>query len=461
MGNLGDAMRDPEGYASKKPNVPKPLRLDKAASAARKALDPTKDIMEADIKMISGEVNKTPFSPSKLAEKSPRQQALWLKKMQTNIRDLFGYINDPNVRVETNFSRLQDPGDIKRFLDQAKSFIDLKNADQDSVERAFADMTDIYGAEGLFNLGLAMKRARRRFFNGTNVIRLSLERGSSNYSTLTYDEAPGIKAVSDFERARPIRPEASQDAAAAIKEKFKGLLLDGMPVKVRITDKLPGKDKYVGIVESHSLGGGHNEFEVWINPDGTLSGNTRWKKIEGAQNAEEFVKKVLEINVAMDEKAEIQHEDWEKGDRQEHAFRADQYEHTVPAQVEDTMRFIKQAKKDRIIEGKANMRTINGDILIGSLSYEEVAEAYAQHLALVEEDVARQNDAPRRILEDRLGISVARNLVNSYKENYRRRVVEVEAPRMGPQDPNPGTIDDAALRRLERDDARRRRRGEA
>ncbi len=317
-----------------------------------------------------GKVNKNPFKREIKDEK-------WMSNIQTDLRRLLDYIAKPNIKVECNFSNFRSRGFMKNFLAFVIDFTQLKDVptDPETFEAIAANRgikpIDLWGAQGVLNLAYAVRRASERETTGVNVIRLRLETGGQSYYSLETEGEYAVqkKALLDekmrnyervdnksghhpkplYTQARPV-PEAVTPApedpemAKMIKD-FENIKIRGEAVEVRITGKLerPGLPTvYKGIIASHTLGGGRNDFEIWRSGK-MLQGNARWKGIV-APDPTAFIAKVLEINAYQDQVTEKEHDAWVKGDKLPASDH--RYASAVPVEVERNMAYMRATVKN-------------------------------------------------------------------------------------------------------------------
>lgn len=379
LDTLGQAIMHPEDPNRLIPRGEKPYReAGESADAAekwRKYRD-TGEVAKAVAErpqIVTGEVDAQPFTRER------RRTNGWYKGMQNKVQNLLGYINDPNIQVRCNFPNLDVPQYMKTFFRFAHAFSKMKvnnRADwrdtRDQIE-ALAEKNGLrpvdvlYGQASLFQLAYATDKARKRINNKTQILDLKLKNMGERTYALEYAGAPKAKAAPVYSQGRPI-PDAmpERDAVAGT---FDNLNINGEPVDVRITGQISDSDIFTGVISSHSTGGGHNYFEFRMGKGGMIEGVSRWKKAT-ARSSAEFIRKVLEINAAMDDLAEVQHDAYQKG----LPLPADTsgYVTKTPEQVKRNVDFmILKLKQKAAKENGLSDREIAGAVNMGILSGEE------------------------------------------------------------------------------------------
>lgn len=292
------------------------------------------------------------IAPGKVTRSSFNREpknARWCQSIQRDLRRLFSYIQNPTMKVECNFSNLKDPTGMARILAFAKDFADEDfkgivhpQAFEEMADKYKLTAPDVWGAQGIFNLAYAVKRAAVRETKGTNVIRLTLENGGSDYAKLEYGgpdyvlRGPSDLGVEGFhsytlmqpprdvakvkplyESQRPIPEPLVEDdpEMTSITKIFENVVINGEKVEVRIIKKQARKGLptvFTGVLPQYSTGGGVNYFEVWQSGP-MLVGNSRGKGMT-ANNAQEFVAKILDINIISNADTAAQKEAYDKGD---------------------------------------------------------------------------------------------------------------------------------------------------
>ena len=352
--SLGQALDNPMDTDQFKESGEKPYR---DAESAEKAADNWRKFAYGEKiarqvtrrpKIAVGKVNPRPFSRER------RRTNRWYEKMQNRVSNLIGYINDPKIQVRTNFSNLSQSAYMQTFFRFAHAFSKMKINKRDNWKETRANIEDLakkngmlpqhvlYGSASLFQLAYAAKKAKRRINGKTQVLDLVLSNRGSARTVLEYGGSTKLKPQALYSNTRPI-PESMKDAS----NPFAHLNISGVEIDVKVTGKVPNSNIFTAVIASHSTGGGHNYFEFEKNDDGSFTGTTRWKKIEGRSPAE-FIRNVLDMNAYMDKVASEQGEAHEK----DQPLYGSKYEYKMPKQVERNVDFMLKHLKDKAKKNK-------------------------------------------------------------------------------------------------------------